>query len=933
MATPALQPDQTRGPRRSFLPAFADARNRELDAEIRALENQLEQVSVAVEENSEHTKVLTEHLGNVRQEITYTQSRVTAKAKEVETEEDLWQLSQREAGRLQSEKARQQRARRELEERVLTMQKEVLAATDRMDRFKLAMNFNQEELEQWSAVAKQKDDDNLTLEKYMRQDEAKVKELNMQLEKTTREVQQKKQDLDDEITATQAAQTELNKAAEDFRRLHAERQELLQQWEDVLAAISKRDAAILEAGGDFANKKAELSMLKAELDALAAVLQQEEDTGATMEKRTTQREREIKRLYDSYTAQQATKSEAEDQLDLLESTSQKATEDLVAQQAANGHARADVEKRKGVLSATEERYEEAKARMTAEGRQLGSLQQRMQELEALRQKEEERAAALEKEIAALTKQQTKAGQDLYAARQQQQDLTGEISGARAQGRNLGHQMARLEEQMVRQQEVLYNVDFQLVQMERRVARAAGERTQDETAALNARIKALSQAFDVVSAEHSMLMQQVKQAQDHYARAQRQSQTSSKQRSSVLEEMSRMAVETESIARAVKVATKKKEEKLVEADVWRLEMRRLSSLLASKAGDVMSLEHRKRALELNMTERRQEISVQMELMQGESRLLRDEVHRLTLELKERQQALDKLRNKYETLMTKARTPDGEELQSQAYYIIKAAQEKQELQAEADEVAARIQQTEREFNHNQEIVDEQATLKQQLDDAFMLLKVKRSEESSRQQDLEEARARLDNLVAEEGHMQRLLEDLHKQKSEVEQQLREQEERAARAAQRADKLKNRVAAKGNGLQLPAGAQPADICMDVQLAQVKDATRSMLDQLRTLAAEHPDASIAQQVEKDLGVKLGTEQSSSRPGSLHSSPAPSVRSGSTASPSVRSSYTASPRAAAAASRAASAAPRPGSSGSMASRSSSVRSSGSLSVRTMQLGL
>ncbi len=55
-----------------------------------------------------------------------------------------------------------------------------------------------------------------------------------------------------------------------------------------------------------------------------------------------------------------------------------ATEDLVAQQAANGHARADVEKRKGVLSATEERYEEAKARMTAEGRQLGSLQQRMQ---------------------------------------------------------------------------------------------------------------------------------------------------------------------------------------------------------------------------------------------------------------------------------------------------------------------------------------------------------------------------------------------------------------------------------------------------------------------------------------------------------------------------------------------------------------------------
>lgn len=39
----------------------------------------------------------------------------------------------------------------------------------------------QEELEQWTAVAKQKEDDNLAMEKYMRQDEARVKELNMQV--------------------------------------------------------------------------------------------------------------------------------------------------------------------------------------------------------------------------------------------------------------------------------------------------------------------------------------------------------------------------------------------------------------------------------------------------------------------------------------------------------------------------------------------------------------------------------------------------------------------------------------------------------------------------------------------------------------------------------------------------------------------------------
>ena len=47
------------------------------------------------------------------------------------------------------------------------------------------MNWNQEELEQWALAARQKEEDNLTLEKYRRADEAKIKELTLQIEKPT----------------------------------------------------------------------------------------------------------------------------------------------------------------------------------------------------------------------------------------------------------------------------------------------------------------------------------------------------------------------------------------------------------------------------------------------------------------------------------------------------------------------------------------------------------------------------------------------------------------------------------------------------------------------------------------------------------------------------------------------------------------------------
>lgn len=54
-----------------------------------------------------------------------------------------------------------------------------------MEELKLMMNWNQEELEQWSLAAKQKEEDNLALEKYKRQDEIKIKDLNLDIEKKT----------------------------------------------------------------------------------------------------------------------------------------------------------------------------------------------------------------------------------------------------------------------------------------------------------------------------------------------------------------------------------------------------------------------------------------------------------------------------------------------------------------------------------------------------------------------------------------------------------------------------------------------------------------------------------------------------------------------------------------------------------------------------
>ncbi len=57
---------------------------------------------------------------------------------------------------------------------------------------------------------------------------------------------------------------------------------------------------------------------------------------------------------------------------------------------------------------------------------------------------------------------------LFELRTKERDLISEISGSQGQNKNLSSRIAALDEQVVKQQELLYNVEFQLQQMERKV---------------------------------------------------------------------------------------------------------------------------------------------------------------------------------------------------------------------------------------------------------------------------------------------------------------------------------------------------------------------------------------------------------------------------------------------------------------------------------
>jgi coiled-coil domain-containing protein 39 len=96
----------------------------------------------------------------------------------------------------------------------------LLASDEIIHRTQVLMNWNQEELEQWALTQQQKEEDAEAVARYTAQDDSKMKELTLAVERASEAVTARRAVLMHEVTETQAAQVQLNKTADDFARLH-----------------------------------------------------------------------------------------------------------------------------------------------------------------------------------------------------------------------------------------------------------------------------------------------------------------------------------------------------------------------------------------------------------------------------------------------------------------------------------------------------------------------------------------------------------------------------------------------------------------------------------------------------------------------------------------------------------------------------------------
>ncbi|KAJ3260491.1 Coiled-coil domain-containing protein 39 [Boothiomyces macroporosus] len=650
---------------------------------IKELEAQLNGLSVTVEDNQSRTEAIIQHMKNIRSESLHTQGLYDAKNRQIETEEHLKQLAEREAGRLKLDMKRMGNEVSVISDHLNILQTNIYRGNERIEAVRAEFKLETEELNEWLRVQAEKQDDNQALLKYSKEDETKAKELGLAIEKLMVQVNKRKATLDAEVTETQVAQIELENTTEEFKRLHQERQELIHQWEIAVSSMKQRDEDINNAQTNYRNQKEEIRRIQEKIKERQELYQNQLDQNAEIEKNISLAERKVAKFREE---------EAENNQNLQQF---KAATDLVNKRSELNNLKANLKERQEKLEKSEKNYTEMLKRMADLDDETISLEARAEQLQDILNREKAKDKELDKQIKQLRETQFKQSQNLFKLRQEEKNLQAEIVGGEAANRNLKSKIHKLDHDTLKQRAMLYSMEFGIQQLERKIRRLEGDRTDEEKNELLSKIQLLNNRLEEETSKYNMLNGQLKKSQEDLRHCRRQLETLEKTRDDIATNIRELNLYNESASHQLAVKIKEKENLMVEENILRLELRRLRSYLHARSDEVFTLETRQVQLRLALEERSKEIDIHKDMVKVQIKSAEEERHSAAAELRDRVGKVEKLKKRYEILMTQFAPEEGEEEHSQAYYVIKAAQKREELQREGDELDANIRRAEKEI----------------------------------------------------------------------------------------------------------------------------------------------------------------------------------------------------------------------------------------------
>jgi len=677
------------------LPIFANEQNKALFHEIKEIEEKIKKVSTQVSDQTERYQIMVNHTKHIQQEMEYTNNLIDAKANEIKTESHLLSLVEREKGRLKVDIRALEADELQHREEIKNVEIDILKATEEINSFRESMNWNNEQITQWSEKAAETEADNIALQKYSKEDDVKIKELQLAIEKLTAKSILKKAQEENAQTERQIQRTELERSSEIFKQSHNERKQLITKWQDAIEAIRERDKEINKAAEDYTEAKAnlEISLSVLKNNRNEYTLQQADTKDITQAIDDGERLLQLRRQerMDQIKVQQ----EANDELNGLRNELNVVMGSLDRQIIQNNDCKAQLEAKQISFEQATKQLSKIKAHLAAQRKKCVKEEKNALTVEDSLVDRELQLRKADKQIEVAKHLLFKEQESLSNLSDKQRILEADLKSSCAQTKILSSKIRELDAEVLRQQELSYNAQYQLFEIQRKVARGLGERSDEEQLKLKQEIKNLNAKLSEYEKKRKILSTQYKVLQSDLRRWTQQEREHGRKQEVIKERINEINLEISSCENSLKNKIIEKEELSVKFDLVRADIVRSRDLLLSQTKRVAELEEKKRTSKSNTMTRKRDLLLKKDMRIAEKRALEEERHHNALELAQRKVVEEKLRSKYEVLTNARMEQTDSSENSHIYKLIRAAQRKEELQIEGDELDRKIQVKEKEL----------------------------------------------------------------------------------------------------------------------------------------------------------------------------------------------------------------------------------------------
>ena len=514
----------------------------------------------------------------------------------------------------------------------------------------------------------------------------------------------------------------------------------------------------------------------------------------------------------------------------------------------------EVVQRKTQLEQVRKLYHAAKRDYAGTDEKLALVEKDASAAEKILKDAENEEVAEQRKLQTLKEKMFKASQELFDLRQIEASTIAEISGSQSQVKNLRHKIKALDKESVKQAELIYNAEYEIQLMERKLSVVKGERSDAEKKALTAQIEKCKEELKEAKDQQKFLVNQTRKVNNEYTRARRREEEAERDKVKLRERINTVEMESNAVELDLKQYTEEEQEAMVSNDVMRLEIKRLRDQLSERADKVFTLENRKQQLKLSMAERKKEIAVHSDVQAVQLRLAEEEVHKVKMEVNGRKAQINMLAAKYEKVVksSSVRSEEGGEPKSQAYYMIQAAQKREELQRQGDELDQEIRRREREMRALEATLRHVNVRNTKYRTSFQKANMKSGEAEDMKQLEEQAKLAADALFRRKKELQRLATDFEeddRRLRQVEGQCTRLEERNGHLAEAKQQMEVELAAQDEALQkhderlarlsaLHRGDGQEETVQEKHFRAegLRDATKSVLRTLGDLAKAYPE-------------------------------------------------------------------------------------------------